>query len=155
MKKKLLYILAIATLALVAFNSCDDDDEGENETNISSYTSDDSHKAGQDCMTCHKSGGSGEGWFTAAGTVYNKALTSVYPGSTVRLYSESGGTGNLIATIEVDENGNFYTTENIDFGTGLYTLVEGNTSTKNMASSITHGKCNSCHGVTVDKIWAE
>jgi hypothetical protein len=53
----------------------------------------------------------------------------------------------------VDAFGNFYTTENIDFGNGLYASVEGNSSTKNMVSSITTGQCNSCHGISTDKIW--
>ena len=127
--------------------SCDDDG---NETKISSHNSDDSHKAGQNCMNCHESGGDGEGWFTVAGTVYNEAQTSILPNATIKLYSGSNATEDLIATIEVDSKGNFYTTKKIDFGTGLYTLVEGNTATKNMMASITSGECNSCHGVSTD-----
>src|SRR6478609_3866864 len=47
-----------------------------------------SHNAGQDCMSCHKSGGGGasKGIFTVAGTVYQSggmpqthAMVSVYP----------------------------------------------------------------------------
>src|SRR6478735_2875906 len=45
-----------------------------------------SHNAGQDCMSCHKSGGGGKGIFTVAGTVYQnggmpqtRATVSVYP----------------------------------------------------------------------------
>lgn len=151
MKRSIYYIL-LSALFFIAFSACEDDDDG-NETNISSYNSDDSHKAGQDCMTCHVSGGSGEGWFTVAGTVYDEAQTSVYPNATVKIYSEPNGNGNLIATIEVDENGNFYTTEAINFGDGLYTLVEGNSSTQHMITSITTGRCNSCHGSVTDKIW--
>ena len=139
-------------MTLIAFQSCED--EG-NETKISSYNSVENHKTGQDCMICHVSGGGGEGWFTVAGTVYNSWLTSVLPNATVILYTEANGTGDLVATIEVDEKGNFYTTKVIDFGTGLYTLVEGNTTTKIMCSSITSGKCNSCHGVSIDRIWVE
>jgi mono/diheme cytochrome c family protein len=152
MKKNVLTILLGAAIALVAFQSCEDE---ENETKISSYNSDESHKAGQNCMICHVSGGDGEGWFTVAGTVYESELTSVLPNATVKLYTEANGAGDLIATVEVDGKGNFYTTKVIDFGTGLYTLVEGNTTTKNMYSKITSGKCNSCHGVSIDRIWTE
>lgn len=152
MKKNVLTILFGAVMSLIAFQACEDDG---NETKISSYNSDESHKAGQDCMICHISGGDGEGWFTVAGTVYESGLTSVLPNATVKLFTETNGTGELVATIEVDEKGNFYTTKMIDFETGLYTLVEGNTTTKNMNSSITSGKCNSCHGVSTDRIWTE
>lgn len=151
MKKNVLTILFGAAMAIIALQGCED--EG-NETKISSYNSDESHKAGQDCMICHVSGGDGEGWFTVAGTVYESGLTSIYPNATVKLYTGSNGTGDLVSTVEVDQNGNFYTTKIIDFGTGLYILVEGNTSTKNMYASITSGKCNSCHGAT-DRIWVE
>lgn len=152
MKKEILNILIVAVMVLIAFQSCEDD---ENETKISSYNSDESHKAGQNCMICHVSGGDGEGWFTVAGTVYENGLTSVLPNATVKLYADSNGAGELVATIEVDEKGNFYTTKVVNFGTGLFTLVEGNTTTKNMYSSITSGKCNSCHGVSTDRIWTE
>ncbi|MDA3953828.1 MAG: hypothetical protein PF485_09285 [Bacteroidales bacterium] len=152
MKKRVLYILIGAVITTVAFQSCE---EEENETKISSYESSESHKAGQDCMECHLSGGDGEGWFKVAGTVYDEAQTSVYPNSTVKLYTGANATGDLVATVEVDMNGNFYTTKVIDFGSGLYTSVEGNTATKNMMSSITNGKCNSCHGVSTDRIWAK
>ena len=55
--------------------------------------------------------------------------------------------------IQVDGKGNFYTTETIDFGEGLYTLAEGNTNTEHMNSKITSGQCNSCHGISTDRIW--
>ena len=152
MKKEILTILIVAVMVLIAFQSCED--EG-NETKISSYNSDESHKAGQDCMICHVSGGDGEGWFTVAGTVYDSVQTSALPNAIVKLYTGSNGAGDLVATVEVDQNGNFYTTKVIDFGTGLYTLVEGNTTTKNMYSSITSGKCNNCHGASTDRIWAK
>lgn len=106
-------------------------------------------------MSCHTSGGSGEGWFNIAGTVYDSLKTSTLPNATVRLYTGLNGTGSLKITVEVDALGNFYTTENIEFGGGLYTSVEGNSDIKYMHPVITTGQCNSCHGVSTDPIWTE
>ena len=78
--------------------------------NISSTHDDESHNMGQNCLNCHKSGGSGEGWFSLAGTVYDSLKTATLPNSTVKLYSGPNGTGSLIGIIEVDGLGNFYTT---------------------------------------------
>ena len=69
-------ILLTSIFMIFLLNSCenssspDNDDNDDNEIKISTFSSDDSHNAGNDCMTCHKSGGSGEGLFSAAGTVY-------------------------------------------------------------------------------------
>ncbi|MDP4828094.1 MAG: hypothetical protein NWR73_10425, partial [Flavobacteriales bacterium] len=75
--------------------------------------------------------------------------------STVRLYSGPDGSGNLVHTIEVDSKGNFYTTEDVNFGNGLYPAVEGPTSTQYMSTPITVGTCNNCHGQSTDRIWGE
>ena len=61
MKISVRIFLAVAVMAMFAIHSCEKN-ENENETKISSYNSTESHKEGQNCMTCHKSGGSGEGW---------------------------------------------------------------------------------------------
>jgi len=142
------------SLFLFGLISCEDDDD-ENESNISTYNSSESHKAGQDCMNCHTSGGPGEGWFSIAGTVYDSTLNDVYPNATVKIYTEPNGAGTLKSTVAVDRNGNFYTTESIDFGSGIYVLVEGDLETKYMITPITTGRCNSCHGVTTSKIWTK
>jgi len=139
------------TLMFVLIQSCEK--ENENESKISSNGSGESHHTGIDCMSCHKQGGSGEGWFNIAGTVYESTKTSGYPNASVKLYTGPNGTGTLKYTIQVDALGNFYTTDNIDFGSGLYVAVQGNTLTKNMSSAVTAGQCNSCHGVSTDKIW--
>ncbi|HAF30185.1 MAG TPA: hypothetical protein DCG75_14180 [Bacteroidales bacterium] len=143
MKKTFLNILWVSFLVLAVFQSCEDDEEDE------------SHNTGQNCMSCHIAGGSGEGVFSVAGSVYDNSKESVLPNASIRLYTDANGTGNLVATLLSDKNGNFYTTETIDFGSGLYVLAEGNTTSKNMISSITSGACNSCHGVNVDRIWTE
>ena len=136
----------------IGFISCEN---GENETLISSYNSTESHNAGQNCMSCHRSGGSGDGWFTVAGTVYDSAQTSTYPNATVRLYTQANGAGTVKAVVQVDGYGNFYTTEPVDFEGGLYTSAEGSSDIKYMNSAITTGDCNSCHGVSTDRIWTK
>jgi len=146
-KTSLLFLVGIITLLLI---SCRSDN---NKKNISKYLSERSHNMGMNCMNCHKEGGEGEGWFVAAGTVYDEQLVNTYPGATVKLYSGPNGTGTLVHTIEVDTKGNFHTTEDIDFGAGLYPVVVGNLETKYMSSAISAGQCNSCHGVTTNRIW--
>ena len=106
-------------------------------------------------MNCHKSGGDGEGIFQAAGTVYDSTLSVTLPNTTVYLYTEQGGNGTLKHTVEVDGLGNFYTTESIDFGNGLYPTIKGATKSKHMSSPITSGQCNSCHGVSTSKLWTK
>jgi len=156
MKFQLLKYLSILFITVFLLYSCQNENDGDNdddEQKISTYFDNDSHNAGQNCMNCHVSGGSGEGNFIAAGTVYDNLKTSIYPNATVKLYSEPNGTGTLKHTIEVDGLGNFYTTSFIDFSNGLYVSVEGNSEIKHMASPITSGQCNSCHGSSTDKIW--
>ena len=126
-----------------------------NEVKISHYNSNESHYMGQECMSCHKQGGSGEGIFNIGATVFDSTMNNVFPNSTVKLYTGANGSGTLKYTIEVDAKGNFYTTENIDFGNGLYPSVAGNIDTKHMSSAITTGNCVSCHGNTTGKIWGK
>ncbi len=154
MIKERVLIFVIIVFAMLGFQACEKEGS-ENEANISAYNSTSSHHMGQECMNCHQAGGSGEGWFIVAGTVYDNAKTNTYPNATVKLYTGTNGSGDLVATIEVDGNGNFYTTENVNFGSGLYPVVEGSAGTKAMNSSITTGNCNSCHGNSVNKIWVE
>jgi len=151
MKIKLIgfFLTLISLLTIVV--SCNK--EGENSTNISSTGGNKSHNQGKNCMTCHTSGGEGEGWFNVAGTVYDSLKTSTYPNGIVQLHTGPGGTGTLKYTIYVDAKGNFYTTEAIDFGSGLYPSIQGGTSTHYMSSTIGMGQCNSCHGVSTDKLW--
>jgi len=155
MKQKLnLLTIALAIVFSATFISCDDDDE--NETNISAYNDTESHYMGDNCMTCHKSGGEGEGWFTVAGTSYIQSLKAEYPNATVKLYSGANGSGNLIATIEVDGYGNFFTTKTINLSKGVYPSITGTTgNTQYMPISTTLGACNSCHGSSTGKIWVD
>lgn len=136
---------------MIILQSCQK--EGENETKISSNGAKVSHQMGENCMDCHKQGGTGEGWFKIAGTIYDITKTSTYPNATVKLYTGVNGTGTLKYTIQVDALGNFYSTENVDFGTGLYPSVQGGTTKKYMSLVVTFGQCNNCHQVSLGRIW--
>ena len=125
------------------------------ETNISAHNESRSHNAGQNCMDCHSEGGDGTGWFTVAGTVYKSDKTSVFSNTTVKLYTGKNGGGKLKYTIDGDELGNFFTTEQVNFGNGLFPAVTGINGTRFMSFSIKTGQCNNCHGVSQDVIWTE
>lgn len=156
MNRKSIFYIGLLLIITIISISCKKEESEENEVKISQYNKDDSHNTGQNCMNCHTSGGSGEGWFRVAGSVYNSSKENSYPNATIKIYSEPNETGTLVKTIEVDGNGNFYTTENIDFSSGLFTTVttpDGNT--KSMNSAISTGECNSCHGNSTDNIWIE
>ena len=102
------------------------------------------------------SSGGGEGWFIIAGSLYDKSQTIPFANGTITLTNEPLGGGSVLNIIEVDGNGNFYTTESINFGNGLYVEVYGpNGEQKFMNAKVTDGACNSCHGNSIDHIWIE
>ena len=136
----------------VILQSCEKEEGGQG-TNISDFNTTSSHNMGKNCMICHTPGGEGYGYFNIAGTVYNNLYTSTFQNAKIRLYTEQNGGGTLKYTINGDANGNFFTTEPIDFGTGLYPSVEGSTQTNYMSTAITTGECNSCHNISTNKIW--
>ena len=69
-----------------------------------------SHNAGQDCMSCHKTGGTGRGVFTVAGTVYRSG-GGAQTAATVMIYPQGSTTAQ--ATMTVDGLGNFWTTQTV------------------------------------------
>jgi len=113
-----------------------------------------SHNNGQMCQTCHTSGGSGPYSWVVAGSVFQPDFTTPAPDGTVYFWSQTGGTGDLLATLEIDGKGNFFTTSSILPGTNVFPQVrsaQGGIQT--MPVSAPNGMCNSCHGVTVNPIW--
>jgi len=124
------------------------DSDGGSEL-TSTLGDNDSHRAGQDCQRCHRSGGSGDGVFTIAGTVFDGDNPSVVkPNVIVRLFALPDQSSALIEEIEVDAKGNFYTTAPIPYGAGLFAvLVDGPVSSPFMMAPVTasEGACNSCH----------
>lgn len=114
-----------------------------------------SHRAGENCVGCHRPGRDGVGWFTVAGTVYEPNLSVVNPDTTVRLFTGPGATGTLVGTIEVDALGNFYTTRPIDFSGGLYPVLYGKQDVEYKALVTTSGECSRCHGVGIERLHVE
>lgn len=150
MKKIISACLLFGLLSFI-ISSCKN--KVDNETKISSNNSDESHNNGQNCMNCHKQGGPGEGWFNLAGSVYKDDLSTPFPKGTIYLYTGPNGSGTLKATVEVDQKGNFYTTEKVDYTGGLFPVFKtANNNQQFMSSSVTTGACNSCHGSSQDRI---
>jgi hypothetical protein len=104
-----------------------------------------SHNAGRDCLQCHS--------FSVAGTVYRDD-GSVYPGAVVRLTSQSEGGGDVLLSLTADASGNFFTSEPVSWGDGLYTDVQGTGARRLMEAPVTSGACNSCHAAQ-DRIRAD
>ena len=104
-----------------------------------------SHNAGRDCLQCHS--------FSVAGTVYRDD-GSVYPGAVVRLTSQSEGGGGVLLSLTADASGNFFTSEPVSWGDGLYTDVQGTGARRLMEAPVTGGACNSCHAAQ-DRIRAD
>ncbi len=131
------YFPVIAVILLLLQAGCFSDN-GDDES--SGFTS---HNTGNNCLQCHTAGGSGDGIFTAAGSVYHTDGTTVYAGVTVNLMNGSS----VAATMVSDNNGNFYTGGALDFGSGLTPAVVTSGGTRTMASTINNGGCNQggCH----------
>lgn len=151
MKKIVIALMAITGFAAV-ISSCEQ--QGCGETKVSKNNQSESHNNGIACMNCHTKNGEGEGCFLAAGSVYESNLQTQYANGKVYLYSAANGGGTLESTLEIDAKGNFYTTKNIDFGNGLWPVVEGTDGTKMyMSTATTTGNCNSCHNQSTSKIF--
>jgi hypothetical protein len=143
--------IAMSLTLIICITACSND-----ETNISENNISESHNMGKNCMECHNTGGSGDGIFKTAGTVYDYNKTNPNPNGQIQLYNQAGGAGQLIATIKVDSKGNFYTTSNIDFTGGLYPVVISSKGNKKYMSDPTFkGECNSCHNNSDPKIWVD
>ena len=150
MKMNLVRFIPLIIMMMVACTEKSDDQtkdnyEGKNVTKISTHNDTNSHRVGEDCISCHASGETGKGWFTASGTVYKSDKTTAYPNGTVKLYSAANQGGTLVKSIQVDGLGNFYTTESISFSSGLYPAVEYSGQTNTMQSTTTSGRCYTCH----------
>ena len=142
--RKVFSILLIGFLAVLF--ACEKED-GE-EVGGESTASGTSHNTGKNCLNCHQ--------FNAAGSVYNKALSSGLQGAIVKLTTQANGAGTVLGTFTVNKSGSFYSSNSINFGTGIYVSVTGSSgSPKYMSSAITTGACNSCHGSSTSKVWAE
>ena len=97
-------------------------------------------------MNCHYQAGNGEGWFTVGGSIYGN-----YRNGFVDIYSDQT-LNELLLSIEIDQLGNFYTTEPIDFPTeGLVVGVrDAQGNVEFMSDPLPHGQCNLCHGTVIE-----
>ena len=147
------FLSIILVTALFYFSGCKKN-SGGNVTAASMHNSTASKKMGGACQSCHTSGGTAKGWWTAAGTIYTEDYSTVYPNATINFYTGPNGTGNLIGTLEVDAEGNFYSSTLALPAEGYYPQVVGTTGNiLNMPQLCLSGNCNACHGVTSAKIW--
>lgn len=113
-----------------------------------------SHKNGQICMSCHVEGGTAEYKWVVAGSVFKADKSTPSPNGILYFWSEAGGTGDLVATLQVDANGNFFTNSSILPGKGAYPQMRGiSGAVKTMPILAKTGNCNSCHGVNEAPIW--
>ena len=110
-----------------------------------------SHLTGSQCMQCHSEKGDAPGLFTAAGTITDKTV-KIMPGAIVQLTSEDTavvpGGGTLYTQIEVDDLGNFYTTEKLplpDPGAVPSVISANNGKIISMTYPSLSGACNFCH----------
>lgn len=139
---KRVFVIGSVLLSIVA---CEKFSPPKNVTEISTHESDDSHEKGNNCMSCHSSAGYGDGFFTVAGSVYGNTSNA-----NVEIFENTNG--DPILTVAVDQQGNLYTTEAIDFGDGLYVaVVSAGGDREWMEDKLYNGQCNLCHGTSIEE----
>ncbi len=148
MKNGTLFLLFLLIFSSIVIFSCKKNKAGTG-SGTSAYNDNSSHDVGSDCMSCHNPGGSNQFWWTVAGTVFKPDSTSLGINSTIYLFSGSNGSGNLILALPCDGKGNFYTSSQVSFGSGLYPEVKSPSGEiRFMQSSTIKGNCNSCHNAS-------
>lgn len=106
-----------------------------------------SHAQGENCMACHQAHGPGPGRFTAAGTLHDEVGDPLADGL-VELRTGPDGNGELVARIEVDGLGNFYTTDPLPLpDASLFPTVYGpdGVARNYMPFPTSSAACNVCH----------
>lgn len=123
----------------------------------SEHGSDESEDMNGDCLSCHQTDVSYEKKpIQVGGTLFKTDLKSRNPGGYVRFYSLPGGKGTLIKELEIDDLGNFYMAQKLDWQDSIYPMVVSNKGQKmEMTSAPPHGSCNRCHGISTQPIFAE
>ena len=151
MKTRLPIYLTLLIFLLFGTESC----KKGSGTASSRYGQHKSHNHGRACLHCHGTGGDNEFWWKAAGSIYKPDLTTYNPNGTVYFYKGTGSTGVLIKTIEVDGNGNIFTSETIPTTDSLYIgLQSASGDVKYMPAPTLDFNCNNCHdGKTNPRIW--
>lgn len=164
--------LAVAVLAPLALGGCDPEDDGElaelepqpgdpdferdpalDVEVVSEHGSERSAGMVGNCMQCHQPRGPGMGQFTLAGTAVDDEGRPV-PDPIVELrrpaFDEDGNPqpGELVATIEGDRLGNFYTTEPLpwpDESLVPWVFSSDRALANHMPWGTISGACNLCH----------
>lgn len=146
MRRRTFKGLFLGFFACIAIYSC----THVSGTFISTHGSMAGRSMKDDCMQCHLPGAT-EGAFSVAGTVFRGNGTTRDPNGTVYLFAKPNAydtKDSIITTIEVDGNGNFYSTHPYDLSAGFYPAVISGDTLHHMQSMTNVGSCNSCHGVS-------
>ena len=150
MRKGLAFIsgLIVLVCGVLASQSCKVSNCNGGDTMVSSFDGDESKRMKGNCMSCHGPNGGVSGCFTIAGSAFDTTSSAPAIGATVYMYTQPKGGGDLVAILQVDRSGNFYTTSIVNMGNGLYPAVAyPNGQYSYMPSPTYSGQCNSCHGV--------
>ncbi|MEI6899578.1 MAG: hypothetical protein WCL00_06860 [Bacteroidota bacterium] len=143
----------LASLIFISFSfvSC----QKGSGTASSNYGQHKSHNHGKACLHCHGTGGDNEFWWKIGGSIYKSDLTTYNPNGTVYLFKGKGSAGVLVKTIEVDGNGNIFTSSDIPLTDSLYVALQNASGdVKYMPIGTLDLNCNNCHdGKTNPRIW--
>jgi hypothetical protein len=146
MKKKIIVLVCFALTGIFLIQSCKQ--SGCSTSRVSSFNGHESSKMTGNCMSCHAPNGSASGCFSVGGTAFDTTTGAPGTNATVYLFTQPHGGGDLIAIVQVDKSGNFYTTSVINMGNGVYPAIAyQNGEYSYMPNPIFSGECNSCHGV--------
>jgi hypothetical protein len=147
MKNSSILLITFVLFSLSLFiNSCKKNKDKNCKIYNVSSSSKSSHNNGQNCIDCHTYGGKGEGCFNVAGSMYNSSDKTPMVSGYISLYTEASGKGTLKAKINVDQSGNFYSSD-IGEVSGLYASITGpKGEVRHMSQPLTTGACTSCHG---------
>lgn len=137
----------MALPAALGLSACGDDGGGSFSSNDSSR----SHRHGEDCARCHRPGGDGDGVFTISGSTFRSDGETAATGGVIEILSPTDH--GVLARIEVDRRGNFYTDADIDLASGVLAvfLTAGNAEVTK-PTAVTSGACSSCHGRSTEVI---
>jgi len=114
----------------------------KNATAFATRAGRNSHNAGKDCMSCHKSGGGEAPRFALGGTLYD-GMGKAVGGAEVRLVDATG----KASSVYTGTNGTFYL-NGAGFAGPAFVGVRNATSTQDMFTALQSsngGACSSCH----------
>jgi hypothetical protein len=158
----LIVLLALIVIVSVSFMAAQKDknfDEGSRcgKQMSSKANGAKSHFFGISCNNCHGvKADKADGCFSISGSVYDEARARIHKNPVIKLYTEQGAKGKLVAVLYGDANGNFYSTQKIDYSQGLYPSLYGTPGTREPEKHMTRmtftGDCNKCHGKNVEAL---